>query len=134
MAVMVMNEDIQGVLKVFQEGFKPKLFHKNIHKLYLLVSITMIMIMIMIMMIKVTPSVSGPVGTCCILIRLQGDQLNVFFLTKGTKWMGNMFMYFLSKGSWFFVLLFSKICSTFLVLRCQICYLQCCACFRNPRI
>ena len=82
---MVMNEDIQGVLKVFQEGFKPKLFHKNIHKLYLLVSITIIMIMIM--MIKVTPSVSGPVGTCCILIRLQGDQLNVFFWQKGpSEW------------------------------------------------
>ena len=45
MVAMVMNEDIQGVLKVFQEGFKPKLFHKNIHKLYLTVSITIIMIL-----------------------------------------------------------------------------------------
>ena len=65
MAVMVMNEDIQGVLKVFQEGFKPKLFHKNIHKLYLLVSITIIMIMIM--MIKITPSLSGPLGSCLLI-------------------------------------------------------------------
>ena len=46
MAEMVTNGDIQGVLKVFQEGFKPKLFHKNIHKLHRPVSIISIIIIL----------------------------------------------------------------------------------------
>ena len=42
---IVMNGDIQGVLKVSQEGFKQNFFqtktsHKNIHKLYQPVSIS----------------------------------------------------------------------------------------------
>ena len=45
---MVTNGDIQGVLKVFQEGFKPKLFHENIHKLYHPVSISIIIIIMKI--------------------------------------------------------------------------------------
>ena len=131
MAVMVMNEDIQGVLKVFQEGFKPKLFHKNIHKLYLLVSITIIIVGMNVFgfLLKVTPSLSGPLGSCCILTNMQGDQI----LQRGPS--EGQCVHVLSLQEFLDLCIFcSKVCSTFLVFRCQICYLQYCACFRDPGI
>ena len=79
MAEMVTNGDIQGVLKVFQEGFKPKLFHKNIHKLYHPVSISIIIILC----VKIYFQFS-----CWLFWNFQTIEFVIYYFVHGSEMLG----------------------------------------------